>query len=307
LNVFLTFDVEVGVDEEIGCCIYGGGHGLPYVLEACRKYDVRATFFVEAMGATRWGADYLKEICSLIMSDGHEIQLHIHPAVAVLPGFCDELDVMWRIREQDQAMLIENGLAILVECGCNRPVAFRAGSLAANEATLRAMETNGIYIGSNRDLDLKTSIESKLNDSFPIINDISVNGKIVDLPVSVFKSPLPWLDGQYRHLEICAVSVLETKSVLTGFKNAGYSCVTFLSHPSEFFTARSGGYRPIRKNCRRLEWLLQMVSSDDDMRVRTVSECVLVEPLPADSPAMVSVNPAWSLMRVLEQGISRCL
>ena len=80
MNVCLTIDVECyrgDYEREV----YGGGLGLAYVLEQCRHHRVTATFFVEALGATRWGLDETSRICDMIREAGQEVQLHLHPVI----------------------------------------------------------------------------------------------------------------------------------------------------------------------------------------------------------------------------------
>ena len=194
---------------------------------------------------------------------------------------------------------------ILGDCGVTAIRAFRAGDLAANEDTLKAMESLGILLGSNRDLDFKCSTRSRVNDRFPVGNDLSKAGRVADLPLTVFRSPLPFLDGPYRHLEISAVGLREMTDVLDGMARAGYACATILTHPAEFFRWQGNEAVPILKNCRRLEGLLAFLRERSDLSVLTLSECLEKTVVPTKSPPDVSPSLTHSLRRVCEQGLAR--
>jgi hypothetical protein len=257
------------------------------------------------MGATRWGDAQMRMICDLIQGAGHDVELHLHPVVARIDGFKDEWDILWRHDLATQTRLIGLGVEILQRCGVQRVTAFRAGALAANEDTLQAMETNGLLIGSNRDRDLKSSLESKVNDAFPVVNDISRRGRVTDIPVSTLRSGLPWMDGPFRHLEICAVSALEMQDGLRKLARAGVQCATILTHAKEFFYMAGGKAVPIRKNMERLERLAAWLADWPEARVMTVAQCAGLTGLPVASPPDVRLNPLLTMARVGEQAAYR--
>jgi len=305
MNVFLTIDVET-YSGNYDLDVRGRGKGLDYILGRCDECGIKATFFVEAMGATQWGDGPLREICSLIREAGHDIQLHVHPVVARVEGFVDQDDTLWKHDRATQCRLIRTGLDVLRECGVTRVAAFRAGDLAADTTTLEAMLECGIRLGSNRDLDLKSTINSRLNDHFPVRNDLSRRADVVDLPVSALRSALPVLDGPYRHLQICAVGSREMTDALSRMASAGYACATILTHPGEFFRSVRGESVFVRKNCRRLEGLLKFLASRNDMQVMTLSECTArCEPDNARQPPELHLNLFHSVVRACEQWVAR--
>ncbi len=233
MRLFITVDVECytgNYDREV----YGGGWGLPFILGQCRTWGAKATFFVEALGATRWGPAGVERICRDVRAAGQEVQLHLHPVVAKIDGFADRDDVMCKHDGATQERLIRVGTEVLRQVGVSVS-AFRAGDLAANEDTLAAMKRVGIRVGSNRDLDTKSSIRSRINDVFPVRNDACCLDGVLDIPVSAFVSPVPFLDGRYRHLEISALSLREMTTGLQKMAQAGYATAVVLTHPGEFF------------------------------------------------------------------------
>jgi len=304
MHVFLTVDVE-SYTGDYERDVYAGGLGLDYILCACRDAGLRATFFVEALGATRWGPDPLRSLCSRILNAGHDVQLHVHPSAARIDGFIDRQDLLSNQDPEDQRMLIERGRSILKECGAEKITAFRAGDLAADAHTLDAMRSAGLFLGSNRDLDLKSSIRSKINDLFPVRNDASRYGGIVDIPVSVLRSSLPWLDGTYRHMEISAMGCGEMQQGLRGMQRAGYATACILTHPREFFRFVEGRPRPIAKNCRRLRSVLRFLASEPGFSVQAFGEGLDDISLPGKSPPEIRTNPLLQIFRIVEQAVDR--
>ena len=304
MDVFITVDVETYTGD-YGKDILGYGKGLPYLLGLLKEFGINATFFVETLGCTRWGIKSLKSICSLIMAFGQDIQLHIHPKLAVIKGIKTDTDSLWAYEGAVQTKFIETGLSILFDCGVKKVTAFRAGDLAANEDTLAAMEKTGLFLSSNRDLDMNSSIHSKLNNSFPIRNDLSKHGKILDIPVTAFRSALPFIDGPYRHFELCALGAGEMTMALSQMVKAGYRSATVLLHPQELFRQIGNETKPIIKNRRRLESLLGFLGNHPEFNVVSMNAFSSNAVLPKRSPSDVKLFFPYSMLRVLEQIIDR--
>jgi len=317
MHVFLTIDVEC-YSGDYEAEVYGDGLGLPFILDACRRHQHRATFFVEALGATKWGDVGVRRICRDLKEQQQDIQLHIHPSVAKVEGLIDCLDRFCVLDEEMQEHLLRVGGTILKSCGVSAISAFRAGDLAANDVTLLAMGRAGITIGSNRDLDGKCSIRSKLNHFFPVVNDISIREGQMDLPITVMRSPFSFMDGAVRHFEVSALGTAEMMNGLRQLKRAGYATATILTHPGEFFRKVNGRYVPVQKNCRRWEALLKFLSQEPCMTVSCVSECekimpfrdkIVVPGVPSGTvksgPRIPMFNPLYSLVRMAQQSRHR--
>jgi hypothetical protein len=303
MNIVFTIDVEC-YSGDYEREVYSRGLGLPFVLGCLKAQGLSATFFVEALGSTRWGISETRRICRNITDAGQEIQLHLHPSVAQLDGFVDKDDVLWNQDAATQERLLRIGLEVLAQCGV-KASAFRAGDFAANKDTLMAMQRAGMLISSNRDLDTKSSIRSQINYLFPALNDVSCRKGGIDVPVTAFRSPLPGLDGRFRHFEISALSFSEMKDGLMKAYRAGYSTVGILTHPGEFFRNTKRGVVPIEKNRRRLEQLLAFIKSRPEFKVCTMSECAAITPMPEKSPPEIKLALPYTLLRVVEQGVDR--
>jgi len=207
---------------------------------------------------------------------------------------------LWAYDLQTQADLIRQAKELLSNCLGTPISAFRAGDLAANADTLSAMKANGLLVGSNRDLDAHGSIASRVNEVFPVKNDVSIREGITDLPVSCFESPFPWLDGRYRHLQITAAGHREMIYVLRRMERLGYRAATILTHPGEFYCRTARGFVPNRKNCRRWEKLLGFLSTSGWM-VSAVREVGLLDGGSRSGAEIVRGSLVWARERVAQQ------
>ena len=304
MNVFFTIDVETYTgDYERD--VWGHGLGLTFLLAAFARHGVKATFFVEALGATRWGPQGVRRICRALQDGGHDVQLHLHPVAAAMDGFNDPTDTFCAHEEPVQLRLIRAGLRVLHDCGVENISAFRAGDFAADERTLRAMKAAGLFISANRDLDAKGSIQSRINNCFEVRNDLAECRGVVDLPLSCFKSPLPAWDGAYRHLQVTACGADELLEALRRMEACRYNCATVLTHPGEYFKeTRAGRLLPDRKNQRRLEHILAAVGGNPAYKIRLVSECAEI-PKMTGAPPDVTVPRALSVKRMAVQAVMR--
>lgn len=300
MHVFLTIDVEC-YSGDYEAEVWASGLGINYLLETLHASGLKATFFVEALGARRWGQDATTRICRAIQTGGHDIQLHLHPVIALAWGVEDRHDRLAAFDLATQKALIAEGKALLEQCSGQPVNAFRAGDLAANRDTLKAMAVKGVFLGSNRDMDLQGSIASAVNDCFPVSNDLSEAESVTDLPVSCFESPLPLLDGRYRHLQTTAVAFSELRFVLHRMAHQGYRTATILTHPGEFFVRSKTRFLPNRKNRRRWERLLAMLGRSG-WPVGVVRDIGSLDAGARAAVPIVRGNLVWALQRVIEQG-----
>lgn len=305
MKVFLTVDVECYRGNYL-LEVHGSGKGLDYILNKFCEHGVKGTFFVEALGADRWGDGPLGRVCEMIRGQGHDLQLHIHPSVACLEGFHDIHDILKFHHADTQARLIERGISNLMRLGECEVTAFRAGDLAANADTLTAMSKVCLHLGSNRDLDCKSSIRTDLNHTFPVQNDLSLFRDQYDLPVSVLRSPIPWHDGAYRHMQITAMGLWEMCSGLRRMAVAGYKCATILMHPGEFFQlSKNGRTHWKNKNCNRLDGLLRFLASNPCFDVQVMKTGLLPSDESRNQLELVRGIKTFALLRFVEQGFAR--
>src|SRR5690606_7600302 len=110
------------------------GGAPPTTLDGLPRHGVSAVIFVEPLFAARFGLRYLRETVDLILSNGQQIELHLHSEWAdeihprPLPHIADKRQHMQQLSFDDQLTLIRAGLDLLRDAGVTGISAFRAGS-----------------------------------------------------------------------------------------------------------------------------------------------------------------------------------
>ncbi|NQT23549.1 MAG: polysaccharide deacetylase family protein [Candidatus Omnitrophica bacterium] len=240
-NIYLTIDLEckrnsLGVEGSVYGKLSGTGEavGLVFILDILKKFDLKATFFVEPFFSYKFGLKVLREICGRILSGGHEIQLHMHPHFKSNKNktFCDEL---YTYDCAEQTALIGEAKEILLKCGVPELSAFRAGSFAADNNTYDALKENGIMISSNYNLDFlnrtcKISLPLRVNDAFYYKRDL------IEMPITCYEYNCPGFEVRYKHMQISAVSFSEMRHLLEKATDFDLKNIVILFHTFEFIT-----------------------------------------------------------------------
>jgi peptidoglycan/xylan/chitin deacetylase (PgdA/CDA1 family) len=136
---------------------YGHRKGVPRILEALRKHDAKATFFVPAVAALLYPDEQRR-----VVAEGHEIGIHgwIHELNSVLP-YETERALMFRSAETLEAI---TGM---------RPVGLRTASWDFSPDTLRIQRELGLLYDSSLMAD---------DDPYELVERGEPTG-IVELPV----------------------------------------------------------------------------------------------------------------------------
>ena len=306
-DVYLTIDFECRRDcSNYEKPLYGktsGGkfYGLDFILETLEKFNLYAVFFVEPFFTYKFGESVLIDVCSKILSKGHDIQLHIHP---YFKSNGDKLfeDRLYTYSYEEQVSLIQEGKEILLKCGVPEIIAFRAGSFAINNITYKALDACGIKISSNYNLDFlgktcKISIPDKHNDFF-------YYDQILEVPItSFYEYNIFALKKKFKHMQITAVSFPEMKHVLinAGKSNLKNICILFHSH--EFVSKGDKTGNPNNINIRRFLKLCEFLSNNKSkFNVKTISQIDLSRLKIGSKKANIPEMPvALTLMGKIEQ------
>lgn len=273
-KVFITIDVECGefCPNYEGCVwgrlgnFPGEEYGLPLILKFLKQANLKAVFFVEALSSFRHGILNLKTIVERILSEGHEIQLHIHPSLRHPVRKHDTEIHMGKYPLNKQIDFIKRGVDVLDKCGVEKISAFRAGGFGASNNTLVALEKCGFVYDSSYNLNyLNSSCQIKLTGSTR--NDVFQYGNILEFPVTCFRNPLS-SKTPFRHLQITASSAQETKETLLMAHEKKMRSVTILLHSFEFMRfynkERTVG-KPIDINIKRFAKLLKFLSANREL------------------------------------------
>lgn len=261
--VFLTVDTEfvwrhhlAGLD--LGTLfersIEPAGVGLGYQLGVLARHGLKACFFVDPMPSMLFGPEPMKRIVGAILEAGQEVQLHLHPnwaevAVGSSPSRFELVD----FSEDEQRGLIFAASELLEAAGAPQPVAFRAGSYSADDATLRALATLGIRYDSSHN---GAEHPWPSNISLPVrqIAPLPHQG-VIEVPVTVIEDR----PGALRNFQICALSVSEMQAALNHAARHQHAAVTIVGHSFEL--ANRAGTRPNAVHVRRFDALCALLEA----------------------------------------------
>ncbi|WP_315760904.1 polysaccharide deacetylase [Sphingomonas sp. Y38-1Y] len=244
--VFLTVDTELmwrhhaarlPLAEQVARSIDPAGVGVGYQLRMLAEHGLKACFFVDPMPAAVHSVDVVKRIVDPILVAGQEVQLHLHPnwqgAAAGDGGAAHGVFELVDLPRPEQQALLAQAAEWLVAAGCEAPVAFRAGSYAANDDTIDALAALGFTYDSSHNGSAHPW-PSGLSLSATQIAPVSHRG-LIECPVTLIEEA----PGRLRHFQICALSVAEMRAALDHAAAADHAAVTIVSHGFELAT-RSG-------------------------------------------------------------------
>jgi hypothetical protein len=232
------------------------GVGVPYQLHMLARHGLKACFFVDPMPACVFGIEPVRRMVAPILAAGQEVQLHLHPNwFGARDGVTDSAFELTAWDETGQRVLIEKARDLLVEAGAPLPIAFRSGSYAANDATLRALASLGIRYDSSH---------NGSHQPWPSAVTLPP-GQIAPIDyLGVVEVPITQIgDGDgLRNLQLCAVSADEMAAALDHASNAGHAAVTIVSHSFELATR--DGARGNSTHKRRFDQLSALLAARRD-------------------------------------------
>jgi len=263
--VFLTVDTEfawrhhaagLGLAQVYRRSIEPAGVGLAHQLAALARHGLKACFFVDPLPALAYGIEPVRRMVGTVLDAGQEVQLHLHPQWADPARF-----ELWEFDRAGQAALIARAAALLVEAGAPPPIAFRAGSYAADDATLAALAEQGFRYDSSHNGAMapewsRTTLPPRR------IAPVAHMG-VTEVPVTVIEDA----PGALRTFQLCALSATEAAAALDHAAAHAHAAVTIVSHGFELATR--DGLRANRVHARRFEALCAHLSARAD-RLPTV-------------------------------------
>jgi len=220
--------------ENYGRSIEPGGAGISYQLATLAKHGLKACFFVDPLPALLFGIEPIERIVGTIREAGQEVQLHLHPMWTQADRRIHRPDPvrfeLTQFSEEEQLDLILRARELLRQAGAADPIAFRAGSFAANVGTLRAIQRAGFRIDSSHNGSLMPwPCDTGLPER--AVSPLRA-GTLVELPVGLIDEG----GGKLRHLQIGAVSLTEMRAALLHAEAEGVPLVTLVGHSFELAT-----------------------------------------------------------------------
>ncbi|HEU4960292.1 MAG TPA: polysaccharide deacetylase [Sphingomonas sp.] len=268
-RAFLTVDTELawrhhaqGLDPDtiVERSLEPAGVGISYQLEMLARHGLKACFFVDPMPALTFGLDPLKRVVGAILAAGQGVQLHLHPnwtgAVAGDGGAAFSRFELAEYDRGEQHDLIAGAAGLLQAAGAPQPIAFRAGSYAANDDTLAVLAGLGFAYDSSHngaEHPWPSAIDLAADQIAPI-----GRGGLVEVPVTVIEEG----PGRLRTCQICALSVGEMRAAIDHAIAADHAAVTIVSHSFEL--ANRAGTRANAVHVARFEALCRLLAERAD-------------------------------------------
>lgn len=267
--VFLTIDTELVWRHHVAglplATLYErsfepAGVGISYQLEILRDHGLNACFFVDPMPALVYGLAPIRRIVETILAAGQEVQLHLHPnwrgAVIGDQGRAHGPFELIGRSVEEQADYVGQARALLMEAGAPPPIAFRAGSYAADDATLAALAKLGFGYDSSHNGSMQPW-PSQVGLAPAQVAPCRTQG-LIELPVSLVEER----PGRLRTFQICALSAAEMRAALDHAVAANHAAVVIVSHGFELANRAGTGANAV--HVRRFEALCAMLAEGGD-------------------------------------------
>jgi peptidoglycan/xylan/chitin deacetylase (PgdA/CDA1 family) len=253
-RVLITVDTELvwrhhaaghGWEENFRRSYEAAGVGVPYQLRVLAEHGLKACFFVDPMPALVHGLEPIRRMVEPILAAGQEVQLHLHPFWAHL----DEAERSGRTAEltrygyEDQLEMIRQARDLLMAAGAPNPLAFRAGSYAANTDTLRALAELGFHFDSSHNGSHHPE-PSAISLPRRQVGPVAVAPGLIEIPVGQIEEK----EGRLRHLQLCAISFAELRAALRHADRQNHPVATIVSHSFELATRRGLSSNGVIKN-----------------------------------------------------------
>jgi len=284
---------------------YGGRQmGIPLITDILSASRLPATFFLEPFIEEQGYPGEAEPIAKYLAARGQDVQLHIHPCYSFyalhrrgLPY--PRTDNFADLPAEEAERLIREG-ARRIAAWTGRPTAaFRAGNMAASEATLDAVAAAGIPIDSSYTFAFAGG-QCRFSPAAPY-NGSRRYGRVLELALSgLRRPPLPGVH-RAKPLDLAGISFEECRTAIRRIAAAGADACLIL-HSFSLFKVRNLAYdggrpnRIIERRLRRLcEWLAR---NADEYPVRTFAELAeavaagTYEPRAAPPPTVIGPRTA---------------
>ncbi len=331
-RVYITTDVECAEERNVGgnrlppqgfdVRVWGRFDnqdedlGIGLIMRELEAEGLRGTFYTEVFGSHYFGRDRLAEAVSAMVARGHDVQLHTHPIQRVADwrtrGLAPAPDNIADYPVSQQVELLGEGIEILESCGVPKGTvtSFRAGHFGASNDTWDAMAQARLVVSSNFNPSYFTkNCKMRFDGASPGLFDTGRG--VWELPISNFRSGR----GRFRHVQIAAISLEETKRFLLDSHDRGITEVTVVTHSFEMChiddpAAKRGRLNTL--NLLRLRGLCRFLAeSRDHFEVDTVGALGARIRSGAEKPAArntadyPSGRPLQKARRLVEQAVKR--
>lgn len=303
----------VGSKQRIYGQIGDKQYGIPLLMDIADRYGLRLTFFLEVLNKYFFGPGEVQQVCADILSQGHDVQLHVHPNYLnfqldqyIPPRFSD---LIGSYELEKQLEIIAEAKEFLTQIKGSPPLAFRAGCYGADLNTLQALCSLGFLIDSSYN-------QSFLPDSCLLpdwqLNTVSRQQGIFELPITNFVERSGLRAARLMPLDLNAVGFEELRFILQNH-GADLGLVTIILHSFSFVRAFDAQYQRVRPRfevIRRFKRLCAFLAEHANrFKVVTMAELTKEVLAPLATQAQGSFFPVvpahWSVLRFAEQLLDR--
>ena len=244
----------------------------PKILEILRKFNLKATFFVNVYEYKKWGKEELIALCQIIKAKGNDVQLHSHPIWV----YDRNREHMWQYSLEEQIKIIKDGKDLLKKWTGEYPIAHRAGAYGLNEDTLKALCANDIPIDSSM-------FYSHPNCKVTWTKNKVIERKgIIEVPVTGFYRNMCWKTGPltlkrsraFIKTDVDWASLDELKYFVHEAKKHDIRVMNLFMHSYSLlkFDQDFSNAEPDWDDINKLDEFLAFVSCDPQIKVITIRE-----------------------------------
>lgn len=275
--------------------------GIGWQMDSLDRHGLTGVFFVDPMPSLVYGSDFLTRVVEVILSRGHEVQLHIHTewlAWAKTSRVGGRLGTnIGDFSFDDQLVLLGQAIELLVGAGAPRPTAFRAGNYGADDRTLAALATLGLrwdsslnpcFLGSSCRIGLPTETRDPVK-----------HRGIIEVPVAAINDR----PGHLRPAQVCALSSGEMRAALRHAGEQQHAVFTIVTHSFEMLSRDRA--RINHMVARRYSAMCEEIATNSRLRSSGFNE---LDPSIVDkiggAPGRLEPDSFRTGRRVVEQAIS---
>jgi len=244
--------------------------GVQKIMDISDRYGAKSTFFVDVYMHYFYGKPRVKEFCRHISAQGHDVQLHAHPAW--LPG--SHSGFLYDFPLSRQVEILREGRNLIGDWTGSAPIAFRAGSYSANLDTIRALEETDFRLDSSYFAYRPSCrLSSQLKNAHA--NRPFYIRSILELPVTAYWMINHRLFRKVSKLDFNACSLAELTDVVPQMVGSGIKFIVLFLHSFSFIRWNKDftSYSPNHHAIARFEGLLKQISAmRHDVRFCTMQE-----------------------------------
>jgi len=282
--------------------------GIPLIMDIAEEYGLKIVFFVEVLNKHYFGENESREICDVIASRGHEVQLHLHPNYLNFsepsPQARTYKDNLYSYDADQQVALIAEGKSLLQHYGVRNPVAFRAGNYAFDRNTFSALRQNGFIFDSSYN---RCFLKPAQHLGGLAINDALMIDGICEVPITNFLERMPLRHPRPKPLDINGVSAREMIQTLDwAHQSRLLRHITIILHSFSFIEPGDPQYsnmKPRTYVINRFRYLCRYLSNHrDSFKVTGFTDLTPPDPNNApEHPRFYCMPSAITILRMTEQ------